>query len=331
MNATQLHSLLTKTIPAKLPVLIVGEPGIGKSDIVDQACRDVGAKLIIEHPVVSDPTDFKGMPYAKDGKATFLPFGDLEDIINATTLTVYFLDDLGQAPASVQAACMQLLLARRINGFRVSDHVCFVAATNDHTHRAGVSGILEPVKSRFVTIVRLETDVEAWIAWALKMGLPTEIIAFIRFRPELLHKFEPTREIKNCPSPRTIHNIAKLMEMGVPQEIEFEVYAGAAGEGVATELVAFLKIFRQLPDIDYIIMHPEKVDIPDDPATLYALATAVARKATEQNIARIIEFAERLPIEYNVLLIHDAGRINQDITKTRAWIEWGSRHADVLL
>ncbi len=43
---------------------------------------------------------------------------------------VCLLDDLGQAPPAVQAAAMQLLLARRVNGHAVSDHVTFLAATN---------------------------------------------------------------------------------------------------------------------------------------------------------------------------------------------------------
>ena len=76
MKATKLIKVLAKAIEAGEPVLIKGAPGIGKSDIVKQACKLVGAKLIVAHPVVSDPTDFKGMPAIVDGVATFLPFGE---------------------------------------------------------------------------------------------------------------------------------------------------------------------------------------------------------------------------------------------------------------
>ena len=71
------------------------------------------------------------------------------------SLPYSFLDDLGQAPMSVQAAAMQLILARRINGFKISDKVIFMAATNRREDKAGVTGILEPVKSRFAWIVEL--------------------------------------------------------------------------------------------------------------------------------------------------------------------------------
>ena len=76
------------------------------------------------------------------------------------------MDDLGQAPPAVQAAAMQLILARRINGSLVSDEVCFVAATNRKNDKAGVARILEPVKSRFAAIVELTPCVEEWATWA---------------------------------------------------------------------------------------------------------------------------------------------------------------------
>src|SRR5271166_284314 len=87
LRPSQLRALLAKTIPAHEPLLISGAPGVGKSDIVAQACAEANADCLIMHPVVSDPTDFKGLPWVSDGGATFLPFGELQTLINATSLT----------------------------------------------------------------------------------------------------------------------------------------------------------------------------------------------------------------------------------------------------
>jgi len=155
MRAKKLAGLLQLAFKNNHKVLIKGEPGIGKSDLVEQACADV-FDLMISHPAVSDPTDYKGMPavFAREGMtvAEFLPFGDLLKLINAKKPTVCFIDDIGQAAPAVQAALMQLLLARRVNGHKISKDVVFCGATNDTTHMAGVSGLLEPVKSRWDTI-----------------------------------------------------------------------------------------------------------------------------------------------------------------------------------
>jgi MoxR-like ATPase len=171
MRASELNKFLLFSIANKFPVLITGKPAIGKSDIIEQSCAEAKAELIISHPVVSDPTDFKGLPFASNGEAHFLPFGDLKKLIDAKKSTVFFLDDLGQAPAAVQASVMQLLLSRRINGFQVSEHVTFIAATNRREDKAGVTGMLEPVKSRFASIVELEVDTNDWCKWALGKGI----------------------------------------------------------------------------------------------------------------------------------------------------------------
>jgi len=205
VSPKQLTSLLAAMIPARLPLLITGPPGVGKSDIIGQAAATAQADLLISHPAVADPTDAKGLPWPKPGgvEATFLPFGELAQAIHATKLTVWLLDDLGQASPAVQASYMQLILARRVNGHILPDCVTFVAATNRRIDRAGVSGILEPVKSRFASIVELEPNVDDWSVWGYAHGVPATLIAFLRYRPELLCKFEATADLTNSPLPRT--------------------------------------------------------------------------------------------------------------------------------
>src|SRR5690606_26802195 len=144
-------------------------------------------------------TDVKGLPWIVDGSAHFLPFGELDRALHADKLTVWFLDDLGQASPAVQASYMQLLLARRVNGHVLSDHVTFIAATNRRTDRAGVSGILEPVKSRFTTIVELGAHLDDWCQWAISRDIAPELISFIRFQPDLLCKFQASADLTNCP------------------------------------------------------------------------------------------------------------------------------------
>src|SRR5512137_1189962 len=116
MTPRDLSKALAIAVKNGLPVIIKGKPGIGKSDIVAQVAADLSYDLKISHPQVSDPTDYKGFPFPdKSGeRATFLPFGELADLIEAKHPTIAFLDDIGQAPPAVQAALMQLLLARRV-------------------------------------------------------------------------------------------------------------------------------------------------------------------------------------------------------------------------
>jgi hypothetical protein len=333
MRAKQLKEAIKFAIKNQYPLLIKGAPGVGKTSIVQQACFETKTELIVSHPVVSDPTDYKGLPFpvAGEHKAAFLPFGELLKLIEAKQPTVFFLDDLGQASSSVQAACMQLLLARRINGHKVSAHVTFLAATNRRQDKAAVQGILEPVKSRFASILELEVNVDDWVDWAIDQQLPVELIAFIRFRPNLLHDFKPTGDIINTPNPRTVAYVGQMLKAGLDSNLNYELIAGAAGEGFAAEFLGFLKMYKDLPDIDLLIANPDKTAVPNEPSMLFAICGALSNKATKKNFAAILQYADRLPAEFQVLLMKDAVKRKKSLTETSEFSCWAIQHADVIL
>jgi hypothetical protein len=348
MKPSQLLETLKIGIPKQRAFLLVSAPGVGKTDIGKQAAAAVDYECQVFHPVVSDPTDFKGMPwiYVKDKSnaptAEFIPFGDLRRLLETKKPTLAFLDDLGQAPPLVQAATMQLLLARRINSHAVPDHVTFLAATNRREDKATVSGILEPVKSRFVSILTLEVDVEDWILWAIRENISPVVRAFIRARPNLLFDFKPSGDMVNSPLPRTAVHVAKLYEDKYPPEVEYELYQGAAGEGFAVEFLAFAKIFRKLVSPKKVIQDPDGFQIPKEPDVLYALCGAVANLSSEDNMKSIVRFAERLAnldefednmarAEFAVLLIRDSCNHDGECRNTRDYIEWQSKNPDIVV
>ncbi len=238
---------------------------------------------------------------------------------------MWFLDDLGQATPAVQASFMQLLLARAINGHQISEHVTFVAATNRRTDRAGVTGILEPVKSRFSSIVELTPDLDDWSQWALAgTEISPELVAFLRFKPELFSAFTASADLTNCPTPRTWHIAARVLGLGLPRAIEAEAVAGAVGQGAATELLAFLRLIHDLPSVDAILIDPGSAPIPTIPSALCAIATALGRKASEKTIGRIGIYAQRLLDagrgEYSALMIRDALRRDPAIQSSQAFV-----------
>lgn len=318
MRPSQVRTLLASTIKARMAVLIVGKPGVGKSDVVGQAAEDAGAEILVSHPAVADPTDAKGLPWAEAGarEATFLPFGDLAQAMKATKPLVWFLDDLGQASPAVQASYMQLLLARRVNGHKLPDCVTFVGATNRREDRAGVSCILEPVKSRFKTIIEMEPDIDDWTLWAAQRNVRPEVIAFLRMRPELLCDFKPTADMKNSPCPRTWASAADLLALNLSNSMESLALGGAIGEGAAAEFVGFLQMFRNLPvNPDEILLDPNGAEVPKEPSHLYAISTALAFRGTAENFGRILTYAKRMPQEFAVLTIRDAVRRNKKVTQ----------------
>ena len=328
MNIKNAKELLMKTIPAGLPILIKGAPGVGKTDVVTQVAKKLKYDLITVIPAIADPTDAKGFPGKVDGHYEWQLCGDAYRITKAKKKTIVFIDDLGQAPAVVQAAFMQWILLRRIGEHDVPDCVVFVAATNRRQDKAGVTSILEPVKSRFATIIELEPDADEWIEWAFDHDMPAELIGFINFRPALLHEGKATNDIVNHPCPRTIANAGKLINIGLD---DIETLAGAVGEGCAVELVGFISVYNSLPNISAILIDPENAIVPDEPAALYAIVSALVDKITKDNSGRILKYGNRLPDDFSVLLVRDSVRKEPKIQNTKAFIKWATLHKNVLL
>jgi len=330
MRSEKLKQFLVSAFKSGRRVLVKGKPGVGKSELVAMAAAECNADVVLMHPAIADPTDFKGMPALTNGgsEAHFLPFGELNRLVNATKLTVCFQDDLGQAAPAVQAAVMQLNQARSVNGTMISPHVVFCGATNDTTHMAGVSGMIEPLKSRWDTIVELEVSVDDWSNWALTAGMPAELVAFIRFRPALLSDFKPTKEIRNTPSPRTWAAVGNWLNDGVK---DLEVFTGSVGEGAATEFYSFLDMYASLPSLDAILLDPKSAEVPEKPAALFAVASGLARKSTAANLDRVTTYLARMPKEFEVMSIRDAVRLNKGVTQSAAFVTWATRNSEVLL
>lgn len=355
MYAQALKKNLVIAIEHGYPVLITGQPGIGKTDIVGQATEEakkfkfkrtdflkksgiykqdeIKFKMLTFHPAVSEPTDYKGQPWVLDGKADFLPYGDLRSLIEADSPTVAFFDDIGQAPPCVQAALMQLFLARKVNGHSVSDFVVFIGATNRKKDRAGVSGILEPVKSRFKSIIELVPNAEDWIDWALTNKVHPDVVGYVHFKPDAVADYQPTAEMTNSCCPRTLVAASDWLWAGVE---DYEMISGAIGAGRAAELMSFIKVKNSLPDLEEIIKNPMEAYVPDErkePSALYAVVSALVHKADEDTVGNIMKYAERLPKNYNILLGRDIKRkdVDKEIQKTKAFIAWAIKHSEDII
>lgn len=323
MKMSDLIPFLAASIEARLPVLVVGGPGEGKSAAVKEAAALVGADWIQSHPAIEDPTDPKGLPnFNRDGEAEFIPFGQLRRARAAERLTVWNVEDLGQATPAVQAAYMPLFDAARGGEL---PNVVFIATSNRRTDRAGVSGILEPVKSRFASIVEIELCVQALCAWGIRSGIiPAEMLAFWRFRPELVSKFNPSADLTNSPSPRTWEAAAKYFALDLPKATRAEALAGAVGQAAASEFLAFVDMFAQLPSIDGILLDPDNSKLPAEPSAMYATVTALAARAGADAFPRVARYAERLTSngagDMGALLVLDSVRRHPEVQTTPAFV-----------
>ena len=327
MKPSHITLALKSAHRANVVPFVWGPPGIGKSAVINQYAASVEHRLIDLRLSQLEPYDIRGLPSIADGKTVwnapnFLPGPDDEP-------TIIFVDELNQADKQMQAAAYQLILDREVGDFKLADQHWMCAAGNRQTDRAIVNKMGSALVSRMIHL-DYEMDHNDWNDWALDNDIHPIVLAFYRFRPELLYTFDPQSTEREYSCPRTAEFVSDLLKTDPDKEIEFDLIKGTVGEGVAAELHGFAQIYRNLPDPDVVLMNPQKADVPDDPATLFALCGALSRRANEENAERVVQYADRLPDEFSVVLMRDATHFDKGVQHTKAFAQWIRKHADVL-
>lgn len=328
MKPSRVVESLELCIAARRPVFLWGGPGSGKSDVVAQVATRLNRELIDVRALLLDPVDLKGIPHiTEDGDTRFAPPNFLP---KGKGKYILFLDELNAAPPLIQASCYQLVLDRKIGEYTLPDGVSIVAAGNRETDRAVTSRMPSPLANRFIHL-DFDVDLDDWVKWASTHNVQPELIAFLRYRPNLLYHFDPKKNTEKAfPTPRSWEFTSQILSQ-VGKSLEYDLISGIVGQGAASELIGFLDICRKIPDPDEVLRYPKKVDVPDDPATLYAICGALAYRANESTFSNLVVYANRLPDEFSVLLIKDSLDRDENLTATRAFIEWSRDHADILI
>jgi len=328
VKASQIfEALRILAVTARQPVFIWSSPGAGKSSIVRQVAESLKVALKDVRALLLDPVDLRGLPFlGSDGRSKWAT----PDFLPHDGKGILFLDELNAAPAMVQASCYQLVLDRKLGEYTLPEGWAIIAAGNRDSDRAVTTRMPTPLRNRFVHL-EFEVDVQEWSEWAIRAGIRPEVIAFLRFRPELLS--QPDKDAHAFPSPRSWEFVSRILDSLGSQpnpSIEHELIAGAVGAGPATEVSAFLRTFRELPSIDAILLNPLQEPVPENAAAQYAVASALARCASDTNFDRICLYLNRLPTEFRVLCVRDATLREPAIRCTAGYVRWAVENHDAI-
>ena len=327
MRAATLKATIKSLFPIQRTICIEGSPGGGKTTIVHEVAKEMDVPCIERHMPTMLVEDFGILfPDGSDQLKYKLP--DWFPIKGkAPERGILLFDDRNQANADLQKVLANICQARTLHGTPMPDGWMVVSTGNRQTDRAGANRVLGHLRNR-ETVYELDTHLDDWTSWAIDNDVKPEVVAFIRFRPNLLHDYDPQRD-QNATPRSWVEGVSDVLGT-VPAEAEYESFKGAVGEGAAAEFVGFVKIFRTLPNPDAILLNPTTSDVPKDPATLYALSGALADRATEANMERVCTYAERMGGDFSVLTISYAARKKPELTNTQAFTKWSLAHQDIL-
>ena len=191
ITTTELLSLLDIT-PADQNLMLVGNHGIGKSEILTEYFSGKGMKVVpLFLGQMSDPGDLIGIPNRNNttGKTEFMPpyWFPLDG-----KPIVLFLDELNRARPEVLQTIMDLALNRTLAGRKLPDGSRIISAVNDGDQYQ-LTDLDPALVSRF-NVVTFRPTTQEWLLWADKVGVDARVRDFIRENPMWLDKNPDAKE-----------------------------------------------------------------------------------------------------------------------------------------
>lgn len=249
----------------QLSLMLWGAPGIGKSSIVVDVVKQHGLRLVDLRLSQLAPTDLRGLPVAENGVSRWYP----PEFLPTDGKGVLFLDEINMAPPAMQGIAQQLILDRQVGSYRVPDGWFIWAAGNRKSDRAAVFEMPSALANRFIHL-DLVPDFDSFKAWGLRAGLSEQILAFLAFRPTLLHQIDTQRPA--WPSPRSWVMANQLLGANLSVD-------SAVGPGAAGELEAFCAVYQRLPDLESVLAGDMKAIFPEEASARYATVLGLIVRA----------------------------------------------------
>jgi hypothetical protein len=280
---------LTLAVSADLPVLLWGEPGIGKTAALNRLAEALDLPLTTVIASVHEPSDFAGLPVVGDDPAEQgVPMAPPDWAVHLARAGrgLLFLDELSTAPPAVQAALLRVVLERRVGALRLPPGIRIVAAANPRSSAADGWELSPPLANRFVhlqwthdhdvvvrglggtwpkaTLPRLDPDrLPGAVTFARRA-----VCGLLTARPGLVHRL-PASEARRggpWPSPRSWEMALRLVAFATAADTSRDVLSllvrGTVGDGPGLELLAAMDRM-DLPDPETLLADPQAAVLPE--------------------------------------------------------------------
>ena len=291
-------------VAARVPVLLWGAPGTGKTSVVRSiaAAAEWPCETVIAS--IREPSDFAGLPIVnRDGDRAHGAHVEFAPPSWALQLAragrgIAFFDEISTAPPAVQAALLRVVLERTVGDLSLPDGVSVVAAANPPEQAADGWELSPPLANRFC---HLDWSVEArdladgfssgWRTprspelaegWEQRVPVARSWIAgFVSVRPMLAVAVpeEAAAAGRAWPSPRSWDMAARLQaaaeSAGAGELAVSLLVRGCVGTGAGIEYLTWLAE-ADLPDPEAVLADPDSFVLPERGDRAYAALSSVA-------------------------------------------------------
>lgn len=298
-----------------VPMLMIGDPGVGKTQSVYALGRATGLPITVVSPATHTPEDIGGYPYRMSLEP---PIRVGETIIrevmgfappawvleHADGRGLFFLDEINTSPAH-QQALLKLVNEGLIGQIELPKLVIIAAANRLH-HAASGEALRAAFVNRFC-IVEFPFNSTSWLE-KRRDGYPPPVIppapgeasvraklkewtaltgAFLSVHPAWTLVAPETEMIEPTPfpTPRSWDMGTRLLAYAdagnLPEEVRHLLLQGCVGAGASNEFWLW-KENLDLPNLDTILAHPTEFEPPTRLDKILVVSVNLANRVAEK-------------------------------------------------
>lgn len=291
------YRALAICLAARVPVILWGPPGQGKTSVIRSIAAYQGRHLEILLASIREPQDFAGLPVIADGAAKLVA-PDWAQRLSSVKDGILFTDEVNTAPPSVQAALLRVSLDKVAGDCDLGQDTSVVAAANPPEQAADGWDLAPPLANRFCHLPwELPTEVvrdgfsgkwpnyevsppsEADVASA-QTRERVRVAGFLSARPDLTTVIPSTasEQGRAFPTPRSWDMTATLsawVDASRQSEgVRRLLIRGCIGPGASAEYLTY-RDNLDLPDPEDVLANADRFVIPSRADQLYVLGAGV--------------------------------------------------------
>ena len=207
------------------PILLLGAPGIGKTQIMEQIARECGIGLVAYTITHHTRQSAIGLPFISE-----MEFGGQKKAVTEYTMSeivasiyekmkktglnegILFIDEINCVSETLAPAMLQFLQCKTFGNHPIPEGWIIVAAGNPPEYNKSVRDF-DVVTLDRVKKIEVEPDYQVFREYAVQARIHPAIISYLDVRPRNFYQMETTVDGRRFATPRGWEDLSRLVEV----------------------------------------------------------------------------------------------------------------------
>jgi hypothetical protein len=327
--------------------LLQGEPGIGKSSLLEM----ISARMGFAHSYIDVPNMDLGdiaMPVIDHETKTTRYYPNARFGVHEGKPVVVMLDEFTKGADPVKNMLHPMLEKAnpRLGDISLNKD-CIVFLTGNLSTDGVGDNLKAHSRNRLVPVTVSKPNAEQWIEHAISRGFEAEVIAWVSRFPQVLasytdggqndnpYIYNPKRNQNAFVSPRSLEtasNIVRTRSQNDPDAV-IAALTGALGESGARDMQAYIEFADQLPTWEATVSKPDTAPVPTSPGACSIVVFGAISRVTKETMTPFMQYLERFEPEWQAVFAVNIAKApaKQSIAfSCKAFATWVAKNQDLL-